>query len=392
MACKGLKLHYRVIKYRTAGNQIIFPVNTVARGQNEVRLAYEIRRQICRFSLKVKIPIRWFLFQLELDQRFCQSNVFVVTKSICLDIGKTLYMEPEEIEKALMYYHDLTIFLYFPKILPNMVFLHPQILFDMLSVLISISFPETFDHLRDHNIFIDEQDYVEFKEEGSFRKQLLTSPLFDRFSSDLSADNFLILMTNLFIIAPLPAEGKYFLPTVLPIMSSTDYKSIPPPFKQHVEPLILSWDMKPFPRGIFSALVTNLLYCKNEMTFVLKCPLRSTPRYRNVITLQANTGGVLLVDGNLWLAIYYLGYGKGCYAIRNAVRAGIIEVLSNFQYTVKVYSLQDYFYCTIPNCPNKSSQHCCRLSEDKLTLICQDSSITTDANRSRQLSWFIGEF
>ena len=389
---KDLKLHNQVIKYRATGNQIIFPVNAVARSGNEIKLADEIRRQICRFSLKVKIPIRWFLFQLELDQKFCQFNVLVVTKSICLDIGKTLYMEPEEVEKALMYYHDMTIFLYFPKILSNVVFLHPQILFDILSILISISFAETFDLLRDHNIFIDENDFAELKEKGSFSKQLLTLPLFDKFFSDFSADNFLILMTMLFIMAPLPEEGKYFLPTVLPTTSSIDYKSIPSPFKQHVEPLILSWDMKPFPHGIFPALVTNLLNCKDQMTFKLKRPTPTTPRYRNIITLQANHGDVLLIDGKSWLAIYYSGSSKECYSLRNTVHAAIIEIIDNFQYTVNVYSLEDYFYCRIPDCPNKSSEHFCRLSDDKLTLTCQDSSKTTDTDRSHQLPWFIGKF
>ena len=66
--------------------------------------------------------------------------------------------------------------------------------------------------------------------------------------------------------------------------------------------------------------------------------------------------------------------------------------MGNFQYTVNVYSLEDYFYCTIPDCPNKSSEHFCRLSDDKLTLTCQDSSKTTDIDRSRQLPWFRGEF
>ena len=387
-----LKLHVQVIQYRAAGNQIIFPVNAVARSDNDVKkLAKDIRRQICRFSLKVKIPIRWFLFQLKLDQTFCQSNVLVVTKSKCFDIGKTLYMEPEEVEKALTYYHDMTIFLYFPKILSDVVFLHPQILFDILSVLISISFAETFDLLRDHDIFIDEKDFEELKE-GSFSKKLLTLPLFDKFSSDFSADNFLILMTNLFIMAPLPDEGKYFLPTVLPTTSSIDYKSIPPPFKRHVKPLILSWGMKPFPHGIFPALVTNLLNCKDQMTFKLKHPTPTTPRYRNIITLQANHGDVLLIDGKSWLAIYYSGFSKRCYSLRNTVRTGIIEVIDNFQYTVNVYSLEDYFYCRIPDCPYKSSEHFCRLNDDKLTLTCQDSAETTDTDKLCQLPWFRGKF
>ena len=56
------------------------------------------------------------------------------------------------VHAALMYYHDLTIFLYFPKILPNIAFLYPQPLFERLSDLISISFADTVDRLEEGGI------------------------------------------------------------------------------------------------------------------------------------------------------------------------------------------------------------------------------------------------
>ena len=59
--------------------------------------------------------------------------------------------------------------------------------------------------------------------------------------------DFLKLMTSLFIIASLPEKEKYFLPTVLATTSFTDYKSMPSPFKEHIDPLVLSWDMKSLP-------------------------------------------------------------------------------------------------------------------------------------------------
>ena len=53
---------------------------------------------------------------------------------------QSIKMSHIDVEAALMYYHDLTIFLYFPDILPDIIFLHLQPLFDQLFELINISF------------------------------------------------------------------------------------------------------------------------------------------------------------------------------------------------------------------------------------------------------------
>ena len=386
-----LNLKDQAILYCEKENAIIFPVNAIARDKYEKELADEIRCQICKYSLKVPIPIQWFLFKLDLDQKFCQSNIFVVSKSKCQDIGKSLEMKADDVEAALMYYHNLTVFLYFPDILPDVVFLHPQPLFTLL---ISISFAETIDHFKVHGI---EGNRIiirpsELKDEGCFTRDLLSLSLFNGFSDDFTADNFLHLMTSLHIMAYLHKEEKYFIPSVLPTLPSTNYDSIPSAFKQHVDPLIISWDMKPFPRGIFHALVVNLLCPKNQLAFQLKRPLRSTPRYRNVITLKTNYGDVLLVDGIYWIAIYYSGVSTECFTLRYIIYTGINEVISKFQYMTNVKSVDEYFYCTRPNCPKKASEHFCHLSEDKLKCICQDSSQITDTDESRQLPWFRGEF
>ena len=392
-----LNLKDQAILHREKGNIVIFPVNAIARDDHARQIADEIRSQICAFPLRALIPIRWFLFQLELDQKFCQSNIFVVSKSKCQEIGESLKMNADDVEAALIHYHNLTVFLFFPDILPNVVFLHPQPLFTILSNLISISFPETVDHfklhgIKDNRIIIKQSAYRELKDEGSFTRDLLSSPLFNGFCHDFTADDFLHLMTNLLIIAYLPKEERFFIPTVLPTTPSFNYDSILPAFKQHVDPLILSWDMKPFPRGIFPALVVNLLHPENELGFQLKRTLRNTQRYRNMITLHTNYGCVLLVDGICWIAIYYLDPYKRCSTIRNVVHTGIHEVIHNFQYMSNIGNLEEYFYCTI--CSNKTTEHFCHLKEDKKTLMCYESFTANIIDNTRQQPWFSmnGEF
>ena len=387
------KYRQNTIMHRRAGNEIIFPVNTIGRGDDEMKMATRIRKKIAQYYIETEIPIRWFLFQLEVQRSF-KTNI--VSLSNCLEIGRTLQMSASDVQAALNYYHDLTIFLYFPNILLNVVFLHPQPLFNKLSDLISISFPGVVDCFEEEGIPIHSYAaHEELKDKGTFKEDLLTSPnshLSHGFYPEFTPQDFLKLMTSLFIIASLPEKGKYFLPTVLATTSSTDYKSIPYPFKKHVDPLILSWDMKPLPRGIFPALVVNLLHRKDQPRFQLKHPTDLTPRYRNMITLQTDSGDVLLVDGIYWIAVYYSGFSTECFTLQDIIHTGINEGISKFQYMANVKSVDEYVYCTIPDCPKKVSEHFCRLSDDKLKCICQDSSQTAHTNRSRQLPWFRGEF
>ena len=220
-----------------------------------------------------------------------------------------------------------------------MVFLHPQPLFNKLSDLISISFDDVIDCLEEESIPIHNYAaHEELKDKGTFSGDLLTSPsshLSQGFYPEFTPQDFLKLMTSLFIIASLPEKGKYFLPTVLATTSSTDYKYTSAPFKEHIDPLILSWDMKPIPRGVFPALVVYLLHHTELPTFQLKYPTDLTPCYRNVITLKTDSSDVLLVDGIYWIAVYYSGFSTECFTLQDIIYTGINEVISKFNIWLK---------------------------------------------------------
>ena len=366
------------------GNEVIFPINTIGRHDHEINLANKVRDKICQHYIEAEIPVRWFMFQLELVHLQKNFQTSIINKSKCFEIGKALKMGDFEVEAALMYYHDLTIILYFHRILPNVVFLHPQPIFDKLSDLISISFADANNHLDDQGICIPPGAYEELKNKGTFTRDLLTSPsshLSQGFSSDFSADDFLMLMGNLHILASLPEQDKFFLPTVLPTTSLTE--SIGDSFKNNVHPLILIWDMKPLPQGIFPALIVKLLHHEGSQKFFL--PASSHQHYRNVIRLCTDAGDVLLVDSIYWLEVYYSGPSSKCFAIREVVHKGIGIVMSDFNY-VNIKSPEERFYCKL--CSNTTSEHFCRLDEHKKILTCCDSSETSSIDIFCQQPWF----
>ena len=374
------------LNYRESREKVIFPVNAIGRGDNEVKMANIIRNRICQFYIEAEIPARWFLFQLDLDQLHKTYNTTIISKSKCLEIGAPLKMDGNDIEAALKYYHDLTIFLYFHKVLPNVVFLHPQPLFDKLSELISISFADAVDHLEDEcDIYLPPGAHKQLKNEGTFEKRLLESCLSQGFSAEFSSDDFLKLMEDVFIIASLPQPGKYFLPSVLP--TATLLESSKAIFTSNTDPLILTWDMKSLPQGLFPALVVNLLNRKSSPQFDLESSSDNL-QYRNAIHLKCigPGGAVLLVDAIYWLEIYYSGLSSECCVIRHSVKEGVKAVVKKFRYKLALSIPQECFHCTI----HKTNDHLCRPNEaQKRLTCCNKSALMADINQSRQAPWLV---
>ena len=374
-----------IVSYRQSGEMMIFPINAIARGEEEIKMADLIRRKICQSYIEAEIPARWFLFQLDLDQLQKTSKTKIISKSECLRLGEALKMVPQDVEAALMYYHDLTIFLYFPQVLPHVVFLHPQPLFDKLSELISISFADAVDHLEVKGINIPPGAHKQLKTEGIFQRELLTSVLSQGFSPEFSSGDFLKLMENVFIIAALPQEGKYFIPCVLP--TTTLSESLKCIFSKNTDPLVLTWGMCPLPQGLFPALVVNLLRLKCSIKFDLQPSIPSSNlQYRNAIRLTCTGlgGAVLLVDAIYWLEIYYSGPGEKCYIIRKSIKEGIDAVVKKFRFKPILSIPQENFHCTI----HKTTDHlCCPNDTMKKVTCCDDGASVDDINPLRQGVW-----
>ena len=380
------------VNYWETEKQIIFPVNATARDEHEQKIADTIRRIVCQSYIEAEIPARWFLFQLELQDLQKTTESMVVSKSECLKIGLALKMNDRDVEAAFMFYHDLMIFLYFPHVLPNVVFLNPQPLFNKLSELISISFADAVDCLKEMNIILPPNAHHQLKYEGTFMRELLDC-LSDGFTQDFTADDFLKLMGDRFIIAPLPQKGKFFLPSVLPTTSHLD--NIRGPFLKQLDSFILTWDMKPIPQGLFPALIVSLLKRHDSPKFSLHQPSQldelpeESMQFRNAIQLSCigPGGSVLLVDSIYWLEIYYTALIIKCSSLKQAVLECIGNVIMKFQYKPILSIPQEHFLCSI--CPHPPN-HLCRPNEDKVIVTCcRDSRLTAYIHPSRQLPWIL---
>ena len=131
--------NYEDVKHDyTKGKDIIFPVNNMGRGRNEEEIAEQIRRITGRSYIRAEVPARWFFFQVELKSK--TKGRRMISLDECLEIGKSVGMQRKEVLAALWYFHNLSIYLHFSGILSHVVFLDPQVLFDMLSQIIAVSY------------------------------------------------------------------------------------------------------------------------------------------------------------------------------------------------------------------------------------------------------------
>ena len=169
-----------------------------------------------------------------------------------------------------------------------------------------------------------------------------------------------------------------------------------------VDPLVLTWDLKPLPQHFFTSLVINLLHRRSPPLFdflhlhepegTIEQPNEleldeRVRQYHNAIKLLCFVpdGDVLLVKSKCWLHVYYNGYKESCNEIRHVILEGIKTIVKKFPYKGISSKPQESFFCRV-DCNMKD--HLCHINEDRKTLTCHEvKGIHTLINTDRQLPW-----
>ena len=370
--CIELK-SYDDVRHNFRDGQIIYPINTMKRNDKQHEIARQIRKFTAQSYITAEVPARWFFFQLELKSKTTGRNIVGLAE--CLEIGLSVGMQEDEVKAALLYFHNLTLFLYFPSILPDVVFLNPQALFDMLSRLIAISYE---DCSYDGKCLYDAATISNLRENGIFERNVLDTLEFGE--EIFSANHFLKLMQGLLIISEIPNDTRYFIPCVLNV-TDQHFEDVS---DNDVEPLLLTWDNELIPNGLFTSLVVFLLRLQCQTQFHL-----GEGSYRNKIVLSCEVvdGIIHLLDHVKCLGIRYVGPRHNCPVIREIVVDGIASIVKKFDWNISMALVQKVFQCKIERCTNKSF-HFCRLDIDHGTLTCKKTGVSSDANGIHHLSWY----
>ena len=281
-----------------SASEIIFPVNAKSAGQdkNEDPVASELRRVIQKLAprLRMRFPLLWYFLEMEL-RRLGEK---IITKSECWKIAKKLGFDSKQaLETALLYLHEANLFLYYPDVLSNTIFVNPQ------AVLCNIT------QLYERHIKLEDapesevvgEDDLRYRDQALFTASALISLDTDYSKAAFPNEDLIELLKHRFIISEMPflinGETAFIMPSLLPALEEGD---IIRPKITAASPLIISFQEGWAPTGLFCALVVSLLSRKSQLPWKISELVSGnmSKLYKNDLefSIGCNPGSITLVN------------------------------------------------------------------------------------------------
>lgn len=392
-------LNDRIIK--KSENSIIFPVNTVANSKEE-RAKY--RKEVCEAiwtsgrdaTVEIKIPIRWFGFELSLPK-----EESIISFKEAAAIGMDYSMKEEDTKEALQYFHDVSVMLYYPDVI-NVVFLDPKPILDILSHLLALTYVQVDDSTPSalqKSILLEpvSQTVVNNLRDGFFCKEIFTylkskDEIFSHSEFQLSDLISLLLHLNIITEVDGNEKGSYFIPYALPSYLASD--SLPTVKGSVVQPLFIIWREEkkclPVPQGLFPLVVMHLL---NQKELKIDLPSSSRPdfyfKFRDAmsikITFEELPHTLHLINRYSHIEIAFTGPQKHCSKIRKVVMEAIDKVTDDLH--------MEHNHVNAFPCPNDSKKkcYCLVVNKDVFNVNCTDcpntASIKDDISYKCWFEW-----
>lgn len=330
--------------------QLIFEIDGSEEGwSSNDDVLTKLRKEVIRRSesMEIDMPIRWFMFHLELKNYAKENKFDFVTLEVCYEIGTQLQMNHTDVDQVLLFLDEVNIILYYPKVLPNVVFCNSQFLLRKVTEIIVASF-ECLDLVGDRL-----GSSKRFHKEGIFSCELISAPEFQQgYSENFSQNDLLLLLEKLLIVAKV-GEGRYFMPCVLPVepQHSDDRDNLVS--ESDFPPLVFSFPNRYSPRGLFCALIVYLTSLTSPQTWKI-APYEKLARKRNLIEFEIQTctsppesiGTVVIEDMlSLFVVIAFLEEPKYCPVIRETVYDGILHATERLYYDHSQTGCKVGFFC-----------------------------------------------
>ena len=391
-------VHYRL------GSEVIFPINTKKPKKRDHQVCAEVRKQIedkKNAPPPYKIPIGWFLLEQDIIKA---SERGVISKSECLGIASLLNIDGETLMAALQYFDDLNIFIYYPSILPEVVFSNPQIILDKVTELVHFSYslhicspPGVIEGVRQqkqnkgkakaffsklvhiHSSHSNESPpvalegkWLRFRDKGIVTLEMFRDERFlAHYIPDLFTPADLIkLLQHLLIVAPL-SDTEYFMPSLLQMTSPDELEKKLPVPSSSVAHLLVHFPAGCAQNGVFCALVVYLLSkCHWEFAKgTLECVSRSCVCFK----IPDTPVSIALADSFSFFKVSVEApdplYPKFCPKIRQAIFSGVEAAARALKYNNS--KPKPAFLCG--KCSSESPPHAATPATDSCYLVCTKS-------------------
>ena len=381
---------YRDKLIMSFADQIAFVLNLKDPDDDDEKALEMIRSKVSdkahALGKVIDIPGSFFMYEQDLLKYAAKEKKGVLSLKECLNVGAGLEMKDEVVHAALVFFHRNNTFLYFREVLPNLVFVRPQIPLDFVNAVVLFSYK-----VRDGEIRGLTFDTVESLKKGIITEEILscegmqTKEFSTYFVPGLyELHQAIELSSHTFTLAPLSqkkwsepstkspqpitvADGKkdqYLMMCLLPPIPDGELdKYIPSSSK--IVPLVVRFSDDCVPLGCFGSIISCLL---SLYDWEVNSKDDDSPEclYHNIVSLFCPTlyFKVVLVDTVDHIEVY-VDENANCRDlpdIREEIFGAIRKVFDIMHITDSEIEVSPAFFCP---CENVRQPHMASLGEVK---------------------------
>ena len=345
-------LEDHLMYFKADGSELIYPLNVRDPSEDDRKLTNELCQaigSIKHFLDPKNIPLRWLVFHQEIQALSKKTNAVVLGLQECTQVAIRLHMV-DDTKAALQFFSDLNVILYYPSILPNVVFTNPQCILDIISEIVKFV---AFDRKCHFNGML-----VRANHEGIISEKLLEYLRIESpkvYSKGIIEPKDLIgLMMHLGIASKCENGDEYFMPSLLNTLDPQGVQDILSQCSDPIAPMALCQEKGWFKCGSFNFIITSLLSSKKWTLAKKRNKLLCV--YSNCIKMSFNKScNVTLIDNASYIEIHLDGHAAFLSEVCPKIKRCLVDACKE--------GVQIAFLCP------------CKLFEDTHLAICTEESL-----------------
>ena len=195
----------------------IFTMNAAMPDDEDKKCGQAIRECLSKSEGRepMKVPLRWHSLYHRLLEVMNGLGKKVLPREQCRQVAESMQIDDESCEEALNFFNGLNMLFYFPAILPDLVFIDPQMLLDKLSEVVDecncMRQGEKQEPMVGEKLKFRDYGQVTEKFLGTFKAHY-EPPLF-------TPKELITLLKGLLVLAHM-SEDTYFMPCLLRVVTS----------------------------------------------------------------------------------------------------------------------------------------------------------------------------
>ena len=336
----------RMFYQNLVDGKLVFPVNGLqaVKGVFGDPVVCQLRSAITSALQSVStitVPLRWYGLELALQQHATTTGEQVISLDLCRKMSTGLKFALEDVPTALEFLSSYNLILYYPKILPNVVFTTPQVLLDKVTELTECVYALAGGSDIPAQM-PSRGEYLRMRDEGIISHGILKDSPKHCVPGLFTEKELLLIFEHLYIVAQVD-EGRYFMPSLLSHFAPNELQQLSPdPSKP---PLLFYFKDGCAPAGLFCALLVCLTSPRIGWEVYLGPPLEGVRSNAACLRIHKKPIIVTIVDAFHQFEVHFRCSSEREYhlpIVNEVVTEALEEVMHNRKYAI-VFPKKSFF-------------------------------------------------